>query len=327
MEIKKDSKKKGGSSAWSRKLSPAQRLKKLNQQFRYLNLEDYMRKYTDRSAECVRKVPTEAERNTVYEAMMKYTPEERSINCSCCGYKSCQHMVDAIYNGFNCKENCIYYIKKTIEIQHEESMQLTKQLDVEKMHVQEQKEIIMETLQSINDEFTSLYQSVDEMAQGNETNASESSRISMDISEVSEFCENLYLSMEDIRTVMDELSRNNDEVVEIASQTNLLALNASIEAARAGEAGRGFSVVASEINSLAASSRETANRSNVSEEKVMASITKIIADTTKLRDTVEAVNDRTQNLAASSEEIAASVSVVLSAADKVKEKLKVLAEM
>lgn len=326
LNIREDSKNNNVKSAWSKKLSPKQRLKRLNQQFKHLNLEDYLRSYTDRSAECQYKIPSEAERNEIFRDMLKVTPEECKINCSCCGYDTCVDMANAIYNGFNQKENCIYFIKKEIENQKEEAHRLAEQLGEEKEMLQNQKQLIVDTIQQIDKDFSTLYQAVDDMAVGNEQNAVESTEISGNMMEVSEFCEALNKSMDEINAVLVELQQNNDEVVSIATQTNLLALNASIEAARAGEAGRGFAVVADEINNLAKQSSDTSIRSNESQARVMSSVGGIIEEAKKLRETISGVNTRTQSLAASTQEIEASVTNVLDAAEEIKEKLKILGE-
>jgi len=68
-----------------------------------------------------------------------------------------------------------------------------------------------------------------------------------------------------LRTASSQIRHAVDLINQVASQTRLLALNATIEAARAGDAGRGFSVVASEVKTLA-------NETSSSSEEILGQV-------------------------------------------------------
>ncbi|WP_024592803.1 MULTISPECIES: methyl-accepting chemotaxis protein [unclassified Pseudoalteromonas] len=91
---------------------------------------------------------------------------------------------------------------------------------------------------------------VDQGSEKAEQSFSGATKLSDDLHNASAIISELAQSTQDITGILGVIKG-------ISEQTNLLALNAAIEAARAGEFGRGFSVVAGEVRTLASNTQKS----------------------------------------------------------------------
>ena len=312
---------------WAAKSTPKQRLAQLNRQFSRLDLNDFIRHYTDKSNGHEILKPSQAELEGIFAGMNKTTGAQKKINCSACGYPTCEHMATAIFNDCNNENSCIHYIKDQVEERSRQAQMAAEESAAANIEIKRRNELIAGIVEGLNADFEDLDMSIQQMASGNNNNAQESTAITGSMADVMEFCNQMKDSFTDITALLDKLENNNNDITSIASQTNLLSLNASIEAARAGQAGRGFAVVAEEIKNLSENSRVTAVDSNNTKEEISRAIEKLLAESEHLVEIVNDVNGRMMTLAASTEEIAASTDTVTDLSSDLKSKAASLTTM
>lgn len=269
----------------------------------------YKRTYNNLSQNYTISTPSPEELQSIYEKMKKYS-EEDLYNCNSCGYKRCEIMATAVFNGLNKPENCHYYLTSLAEEEKKELGKAREFSHVEKEKAETaQKELAvqLEEVESTKKKMEQIYRTNVEVAKNLTENLIELDETNDDVKEMAGRLfglikmqeQSFSMIVDNSQTalkVIEEINPIIAAIIDIAERTKMLSLNASIEAARAGQYGKGFSVVASEVRTLSEISH---------------------AETDKIKPYAEELKSTFQGISREIEQLSSQIREIISSAEKV----------
>jgi iron only hydrogenase large subunit-like protein/DNA-dependent RNA polymerase auxiliary subunit epsilon len=271
-----------------------------------LKLTDFIRTYTVRKAPDMIE-PSELEYDALFKEMHKQDSESKTINCTACGYESCNGMAKAIYNGLSIPKNCINYAKATVEDVNKRNEEINNML----IQIQTLSDERMEQSRQLETQVERIKSSIDEIASANEHSANNLGDIMTMVNNNTETATKLRQNVEHMKVRLNNFASASNQIVGIASQTNLLALNAAIEAARAGEHGRGFAVVAQEVRKLAEQSNSVVKETLKDEKQMVELIESISGVSVNLENEMNDMSSHVEQISASIEQLTAKSQEIL----------------
>ncbi|NLI41301.1 MAG: 4Fe-4S binding protein [Caldisericales bacterium] len=275
---------------------------------KYWQPEIFNRSYINRSSNYTIKYPDQDELQNIYKKMLK-VQENDFLNCSACGYGSCEQMAIAIYNGLNKPENCQHYRQLILERNHNSIIAMVIELDKEiGISTNNLNQVInmlpelsqftqaqSDSLSQSNSKIKSLLSSIQETANTSTTHSSELSELLEMAGSVQKELDISLKSIISLREQIHGVNRLISDINKIAAQTNLLSMNAAIEAAHAGDAGAGFAVVAEEIRHLADMARVNATEIGKTITEMIRAMDNVTATTTESGAHIQSVLDKVSN--------------------------------
>lgn len=134
---------------------------------------------------------------------------------------------------------------------------------------------------------------------------------------VSQTSDKLKTAVSEFSTKFESIDDLAATILNISGQTNLLALNATIEAARAGEAGRGLSVVASEVKQLAVSTDHAAQSIATILSEVLDAIKEIETVAESISEAMRLNSDVSDQSLEQTDDVMQTVKIVADDFDKI----------